>query len=87
MNIERITEKARIYTYYQGLNYRLREIAADIARIDAQDELFGQKTADEITEYDANEALFRSIYRSRLEKEAAEIRLITETPAIKHAEP
>ena len=91
MSIEKIKEKARIYMYYQGLFGRLRDIAADIAKINAQDALYNKKWKDSkvesLSEEDVSEALFRSIYKSELEKEAAEIRKITETPVIKHAAP
>lgn len=77
MNVEKVKEKARIQMYYQGLNMRLVQIAGDLAKMRASDAILDRKSASEVTEQDASEALYRSMYRAELEKEAAEIRKIT----------
>lgn len=81
MNIEKIIYKTQLVTYYQGLNTRLAMIASDLAKLEAQQELYEQQFSDakvgEVPSDRLDDHLFRVIYAAGLRKEATEIARIT----------
>ncbi len=56
---------------------RLQNIAADLAKIDAQNELWEKQDVASRTEESEFEHLYRLTYAARLQNEAAEISKIT----------
>lgn len=72
MNKRKIVFKAKVQTFYQGLNMRLQAIASDLAKMNAQDYVFDNKE-DAPTEEEIKESIYRKVYRAELEKEAKAI--------------